>query len=107
MKVLQIAVGLNGGGVGAVLLNYYKNMNHDNIRFDIVIDDVESVRNGSLLENDFKAMSCNIFRVTPKSVSLKENIRQVSEIIKNGNYDILHSNMEEWSGLYCRIGKKY
>lgn len=107
MKVLQIAVGINGGGVGAVLLNYYKNMNHDNIRFDIVIDDVESVRNGSLLENDFKAMGCNIFRVTPKSVSLKENIRQVSEIIKNGNYDILHSNMEEWSALYCRIGKKY
>lgn len=107
MKVLQIAVGINGGGVGAVLLNYYRNMNRDNVQFDIVIDDIESVRNGSLLEDEFKSLGCNIFRVTPKSVSLKENIRQVSEIIKNGNYDVIHSNMEEWSALYCRIGKKY
>ncbi len=107
MKVLQIAVGINGGGVGAVLLNYYKHMNRDNVQFDIIIDDIPSVKNGSLLENEFKALGCNIFRVTPKSVSLKQNISDVCRIIKNGNYDVLHSNMEEWSALYCIIAKKY
>lgn len=107
MKVLQIAVGINGGGVGAVLLNYCKNMNRKNVQTDIIIDDVEAVKNGSLLEDEFKKLGCNIFRVTPKSVNLKENIKQVSEIIKNGNYDVIHSNMEEWSALYCYLGKKY
>lgn len=107
MKVVQIAVGINGGGVGSVLLSYYKNMNNKNVKFDIIIDDRESVKNGSLLEDEFKKLGCNIFRVTPKSVNLKENIRQVSQIIKNGNYDVIHSNMEEWSALYCMLGKKY
>lgn len=107
MKVLQITVGINGGGVGAVLLNYCKNMNHENVQTDIIIDDIESVKNGSLLEEEFKNLGCNIFRVTPKSVSLRENIQQVSEIIKNGNYNVIHSNMEEWSALYCYLGKKY
>lgn len=107
MKVLQIAVGINGGGVGAVLLNFYTHMNHNDVKFDIIIDDLPSVKNGSLNEDAFKKMGCNIFRVTPKSQNLSENIRQVSEIMKNGNYDILHSNMEEWSALYCKLGKKY
>ena len=107
MKVLQIAVGINGGGVGAVLLNFYTHMNHNDVKFDIIIDDLPSVKNGSLNEDAFKKMGCNIFRVTPKSQNMRENIRQVSEIMKNGNYDILHSNMEEWSALYCKLGKKY
>ena len=107
MKVLQIAVGINGGGVGAVLLNFYTHMNHNDVKFDIIIDDLPSVKNGSLNEDAFKKMGCNIFRVTPKSQNMSENIRQVSEIMKNGNYDILHSNMEEWSALYCKLGKKY
>lgn len=107
MRVLQIAVGINGGGVGAVLLNYYSHMDHNDVKFDIVIDDLPSVKNGSLNEATFKQMGCNIFRVTPKSVNLRENIRQVSEIMKNGNYDVLHSNMEEWSALYCCIAKKH
>lgn len=107
IKVLQIAVGINGGGVGAVLLNYYRHMNHNKIHFDIIIDDIDSVKNGSLLEDEFKAMGCNIFRVTPKSLNLKKNIREVSDIMEKGNYDILHSNMEEWSALYCMLGKKY
>lgn len=107
IKVLQIAVGINGGGVGAVLLNYYRHMNHNKIHFDIIIDDIDSVKNGCLLEDEFKAMGCNIFRVTPKSLNLKKNIREVSDIMEKGNYDILHSNMEEWSALYCMLGKKY
>lgn len=107
IKVLQIAVGINGGGVGAVLLNYYKYMDHNKIHFDIIIDDIDSVKNGSLLENEFKSMGCNIFRVTPKSVDLKKNIKEVSDIMKKGSYDILHANMEEWSALYCMLGKKY
>mgnify|MGYP000163058869 FL=1 len=100
MRVLQIAVGINGGGVGAVLLNYYSHMDHNDVKFDIVIDDLPSVKNGSLNEATFKQMGCNIFRVTPKSVNLRENIRQVSEIMKNGNYDVLHSNMEELSLIH-------
>lgn len=82
MKVLQIAVGINGGGVGAVLLNFYTHMNHNDVKFDIIIDDLPSVKNGSLNEDAFKKMGCNIFRVTPKSQNLSENIRQVSEIMK-------------------------
>lgn len=106
MKVLQIAVGINGGGVGSVIYNYYKNMNHDKVQLDIIIDDLESVKSGSLLEDEFKKMGCHIFRVTPKSKSIKQNAQQVLEIMKSGNYDIVHSHMEEWSALYCYLAKK-
>lgn len=50
MRVLQIAVGINGGGVGAVLLNYYSHMDHNDVKFDIVIDDLPSVKTAVLMK---------------------------------------------------------
>lgn len=62
--------------MGAVLLNFYAHMNHNDVKFDIIIDDLPSVKNGSLNEDAFKKMGCNIFRVTPKSQNMSENIRR-------------------------------
>lgn len=65
MKVLQIAVGINGGGVGAVLLNFYTHMNHNDVKFDIIIDDLPSVKNGSLNEDAFKKWAVIFFVLLP------------------------------------------
>ena len=60
-----------------------------------------------LTRTHLKKWAVIFFVLLPNRKNLSENIRQVSEIMKNGNYDILHSNMEEWSALYCKLGKKY
>lgn len=65
MKVLQIAVGINGGGVGAVLLNFYTHMNHNDVKFDIIIDDLPSVKTAVLTRTHLKKWAVIFFVLLP------------------------------------------
>ena len=89
IKILTIVSGLDGGGVENILLNYYKNMDRDQVHIDFI---VHSQHQGKL-EKTFKEMGCQIYHVTPKTISLKKNIIDIYYIMKNNDYDIVHSRM--------------
>ena len=41
LKVLQLVVAVNDGGIERLLYDYYSNMNSDEIIFDFAINDTE------------------------------------------------------------------
>lgn len=102
MKILHITYGFNGGGVGFVIANYCTNQPMEDITFDIV---GESIGEDHLLHKRFEKAGFNVYYVTPKKLSLKKNIREMFQIIKNGHYDAVHVHFEEWSFLYLWIAK--
>lgn len=89
IKVLTILSGLDGGGVENILLNYYQNIDRDKVHIDFI---VHSQHKGKL-EDKFENLGSKIYRVTPKTVSLKKNIIEIYRIMKNNDYDIVHSRM--------------
>ncbi len=89
VRVLTILSGLDGGGVENILLNYYQNMDRKKVHIDFI---VHSQHIGKL-EGKFEELGSKIYRVTPKTVSLKKNIIEIYEIMKNNRYDIVHSRM--------------
>ena len=89
IKVLTILSGLDGGGVENILLNYYQNMDREKIHIDFI---VHSQHIGKI-ENKFEELGSKIYRVTPKTVSLRKNIIEMYKIMKNNKYDIVHSRM--------------
>ena len=89
VKVLTILSGLDGGGVENILLNYYQNMDREKVHIDFI---VHSQHIGKL-EDKFEKLGSKIYRVTPKTVSLKKNIVEIYRIMKDNKYDIVHSRM--------------
>lgn len=89
VKVLTILSGLDGGGVENILLNYYRNMDREKVHIDFI---VHSQHKGKI-EDKFEKLGSKIYRVTPKTVSLRKNIVEIYKIMKENKYDIIHSRM--------------
>lgn len=89
VRVLTILSGLDGGGVENILLNYYQNMDRQKVHIDFI---VHSQHIGKI-EDKFEKLGSKIYRVTPKTVSLKKNIVEIYRIMKDNQYDIVHSRM--------------
>ena len=93
IKVLQIIGSVVGGGVESVVLNYFKYINHNQFRFDFIVD-----RNPLpyFLES-VKTYNSNIYTVTSYKSNILAYTYQIYKIVKNGNYDIVHSHMSTMS----------
>lgn len=104
VKILQIISSLDGGGgVQAVLINYYSNMDKDKFKFDFI---VHGEKIGEL-EQWFKAFGSNVFHVTPRSQNPIKNIREIASIIKRGNYNVVHCHQDYHGAIAMNLAKHY
>ena len=102
-KLCIIMHGFNNGGEEKVLYTYLSNLNINCIDIDIVSFEKQSDR----CFEAFKKLSNKIYFVTPKKKNFLKYIKEVKKIIKNGNYDIVHSNLEERNSIPLFYAKKY
>lgn len=86
MKILHIVAGLSGGGIGSLLYNYYINMDRNVYHFDFAVNSDGK----GFIESRFKELGCEIFITTPLHDDFLKCIKQFKNIIKNGNYDVVH-----------------
>ncbi len=103
IKVLQIMSSLkNAGGVQSVIRNYYCNMDTENIKFDFVVHSYDE----SEFKNILESWGCRIFCVTPQRVNIFKYIKEVNQIIKKGNYDIVHNHQHFKGVITLYLAKK-
>ena len=93
IRVLQIIGFVCGGGVEAVIMNYYRNIDRNKIQFDFVIDGYEK----TALDNEILSLGGKVYKVAPYTKNTLKNIYQIYKIIKDNNYQIVHSNMNTLS----------
>ncbi|MBH0230750.1 glycosyltransferase family 1 protein [Halobacillus yeomjeoni] len=86
LRVLHIVSSLNGGGVEAMLLNYYERMDHQEIQFDFITHGDEV----GILEEKFTSLHSKIYHVTPRRNNFLKNLKETNAVIEKGNYDIVH-----------------
>lgn len=101
--ILHIVPKLEMGGIGMMLLNYYKNMDRDKYCFDIVVHGNEK---GSL-EDEFIKLGSRIFHITPKKESLKKYKSDLKRIYKSKNYYAIHAHQNTLSFFPLKIAKKF
>lgn len=89
IRVLQIIGFVCGGGVEAVIMNYYRNIDRNKIQFDFIIDGYEK----TALDNEISSLGGKVYKVEPYTKNPFKNIYQIYRIIKDNNYQIVHSNM--------------
>ena len=89
IRVLQIMGIVCGGGVESVIMNYYRNIDKTKIQFDFVIDGYEK----SLLDDEILSLGGRVYKVEPYSKNIFKYMYQIYRIVKDNNYEIVHSNM--------------
>lgn len=95
IRILQIMGKVVGGGVESVILNYYMHIDHAKFDFDFVVDGEPL----PYLKKIVKQYGGNIYCITPYEKNIIRYTQEIYRIVKKGNYDIVHSNMNAMSGF--------
>ncbi|TDB63377.1 glycosyltransferase [Arundinibacter roseus] len=100
IKVLHIVTGINGGGVGKLLLDYTKGI--DNNLFQIDFMPIENNIDKQFLHDDLIKLGCEIVYM-PKNYLFR--FLFIFKFLWNNKYDIVHSHIELPSCIYLFISK--
>lgn len=90
-----------GGGVEAIIMNYYKHMDRNRIQFDFIIDeDSVFVPYDEIEELGGRVILC------PPYQKLFKYIRKLKKIFKENDYTIVHSQINTLSIFPLYVAKK-
>lgn len=103
IKVLHFVNNLVRGGVLSVILNYYSILDHNEFEFSIVY--IGTASEDCLHELQKNNIKC--YKVAERRKNLLSNFFQTIKIIKNQEYDVIHSHLGETSFIPLFIAKKY
>ena len=102
VRILQVCSSLSrSGGVQTVLQNYYAHMDQKEYIFDFVVMGTEIGE----LEGWFESRGSRVYHIPPRSVSFRKNTEALKQIIKRGNYDVVHCHQDYKSLIAIMIAK--
>lgn len=93
IRVLQIIGIVCGGGVEAVIMNYYRHIDRTKIQFDFVVDGYEK----TILDDEIASLGGRVYHIEPYRKNIFRYMKQIYDIVHNGHYNIVHSNMNTLS----------
>lgn len=79
--------GATYGGISTMLLNYYTHMDRNKIHFDFVYSAEGAFGHDG---EKLKELGAEFFYIPKKSSGLRKHIKQLDELIKKGDYDVIH-----------------
>lgn len=94
IRVAQIMGKMNGGGVEAAVMNYYRNIDRSAIQFDFLIDS-DSMH---IPREEIEDLGGRVYLVPPYK-HLHAYLTSVEQILRGGSYAIVHSHINSLSVL--------
>ena len=94
-KVIRVAqvIGMAvNGGVESCIMNYYRHIDKTKVQFDFLVESTSNIIDKDKIE----AMGGKVIIIPPYTKIFKY-IKELRRIFKEGNYDIVHSNMNALS----------
>ena len=101
IRVAQIVGKYIGGGVEAVLMNYYKNIDKSKIQFDFICDSDST----SIPYEEIEALGGRVLLCPPYQKIFKY-MKELKKIFKDNDYKIVHSNINTLSVFPLYVAKK-
>lgn len=102
IRVLQIGMTDNLGGIETFLMNYYRNIDRKKIQFDFI----NIYDNNLCFHEEINSLGGKIYKVSSYYKHPIKYIKEVSQIIKKNKYQIVHCNMNSAVFLYPLIAAK-
>lgn len=88
IRVAQIIGKWVGGGVEAVVMNYYRHINHGEVQFDFICDDDST----NIPYEEIEKLGGKVILIPPYQKVIKYH-KKLKKVLKNGNYKIVHSHI--------------
>lgn len=101
IRVAEIVGKYIGGGVEAVVLNYFSFINKDKIQFDFICDSDST----DIPYEQIEAMGGKVILIPPYQKLFKYQ-KELKKVLKDGNYQIVHSHINALSIFPLRVAKK-
>ncbi len=101
MRVLEVCVDLDGGGIDRYLMNYCSRIS--DIRFDFAV--VEDNKVG-ILEPQLTALGCHIYRVPRQRNGVRANYNAIKKILTDTHYDAVHVHLGYRSTIALLCAKR-
>lgn len=102
IRVAQIVGKWVGGGLEAFLMNYYRNIDKEQIQFDFIADN-DSLN--LIPKDEIEALGGKVIEVPPYQ-HVFSYIKELKNIFKENNYLIVHSNINALSVFPLYAAKK-
>lgn len=81
-----------GGGVEAVVMNYYRHINHDKIQFDFICDNDST----NIPYEEIEKIGGKVIIIPSYSKAFKYH-KELKRVLEEGNYKIVHSHISTMS----------
>jgi len=101
IRVAQV-IGITGcGGVESCIMNYFRNIDRTKVQFDFFVESESKIVDRKKIE----AMGGRVV-IIPSYKHIFKYIKTLEKLFKEGNYDIVHSNMNALSVFTLYAAKK-
>lgn len=103
VKVLQVHGGMERGGTESVIMNWYRNIDKNEVQFDFTT----MQEHRCAYDDEIESMGGKIIYVPPRAkVGNLNHFKAIYKCIKeNGPYDVVHSHMNYHGGLVALAAK--
>ena len=101
IRIAQIMGKWVGGGVEAVVMNYYKSIDKERIQFDFICDEDST----DIPYKEIEEMGGKVILIPPYQKVFKYH-KELKRVLKEGNYKIVHSHINTLSVFSLFAAKK-
>lgn len=103
VRVLQVVVNMNSGGIENMLMNLYRSIDKTQIQFDFLVHTTEK----SFFDNEIEELGGKIHRIIPLRLNnLFKYKSALNQFFKEQDYQIVHSHISVWSYFVLSAAKK-
>ncbi|MFR5683192.1 MAG: glycosyltransferase family 1 protein, partial [Clostridia bacterium] len=93
---------MNYGGIETFIMNYYRKMDHSKVQIDFLANG----SNKGAYDEEIEAMGGRIYHLPRRGRHYFAYRKAMKEILKSGEYQIIHAHANEMNGLILSIAKK-
>ena len=101
IRVAQIVGKMNGGGVEAVVLNYFRHIDRSKVQFDFLIDSDSTL----VPRVEIESLGGRVFEISPYQHVI-EYQRELQRLFKQEGWKIVHSHINALSVFPLRAAKR-
>lgn len=101
IRVAQIVGKMNGGGVEAVVMNYYRHIDRSKVQFDFLVDSDSTL----VPREEIESLGGRVFEIPPYQ-HVAEYQGELQRLFKHEGWKIVHSHLNALSVFPLRAAKR-
>lgn len=103
IRVLQVFASLNVGGAESRMMDVFRCIDKEEFQFDFLTMQLED----QYFEQEIRSLGGNVIKIaSPRDSGTVKNLKELSRIMREGNYDVVHAHTSYHCGIVMLAAKR-